>query len=692
MKTGACFTCLGYRQGCSSSGCAHAATTPQDVLCQDCLNNPRLIRDPPNLLLCGLNHTKPPIADVVLRMETWINGFSAQNLGTPIIVNFVEAPKPLQKICDKKTNELHPEPKKDESQADKPLNCKTEIIYNTSAGSARPADVKKDKVEETSRESVCYVMQLLYFGDQRVLTFYDSGANQNLVQAKLARDAGFFQFSSNPVAIGVAGGGKIITEHGQFRAIIGPCQGGKNYSLECQAVSQITSQFPLAKLDTIIDEARNNLPSDTIFPAEIGGDEVKLLIGIRQSELAPRLITSLPSGISIFESKVTDIFGSNICFGGPHEIFTEAYRTAGVNFHVSSIQSLQALFTEVASAYTNSPWAFVRDKETALCERTKSLETSVPKTADPELVLEKSSFTVVDTAIAATSIQQQKSSTAGEVELLKPHEEVVKPQEDYCYVKDCEPFDSYLQSPMPVLTKKQQAMAKLRAQSNKLATPAMPPASPLLPKLTESICGHSDTLLVSTEQESPGADAELDSGDPSQPIENGENPNSIMPAKLSPTSPESSLLSNPPTMLTSPTVLTSKVVTTGLLRSVDIKSPARRINPSKLVLSSRHYSQAQFHCTPDLPPPWSDWFGPGLCNQDRLSRGYPPTLCLSSLLRDAQPQPQYAISPFLTPPSSPPDSDSTPPPSGLTTGPTLVHPSASPGGEMWKGPTMEREL
>jgi hypothetical protein len=117
------------------------------------------------------------------------------------------------------------------------------------------------------------------------------------------------------------------------------------------------------ELGPIIKEAQDSLPPDTVFPQEIGGDEVKLLIGIKLTQLAPRLIATLPSGVSIFESKVTDVFGSNICFGGPHEVFTEAYRLLGTHFQTSSIQSLQTLFTEVASAYKDSPWVFVRDDQ-----------------------------------------------------------------------------------------------------------------------------------------------------------------------------------------------------------------------------------------------------------------------------------------------------------------------------------------
>ena len=372
MKQGSCFTCLGFRQGCNIHGCVNAATTPQDLLCQDCIRNPRLNRDPPNVLLCGLGHFKPTAQELIPRFERWINGFSARNLGAPISVNFL-------------SKSIRPEPYPEAEREKQPLcdhvppNRKVEIIYNTSTGDARPVDRKTDHVVSTSTESVGYVMQLLYFGDQKVLTLYDSGANQNIVQAKLARDAGFLQLSSEPVTIGVAGGGKIITEHGQYKAVLGPCQDGCSYSLDCQAVDQITQHFPLVNLDPIVEEARRHFPADTSLPKEIGGDEVKLLVGIRQTELTPRHLLTLPSGVCVFESKVTDVFGSNICFGGPHSVFTDAYCTLGVNSQANSIQSMQALFTEVATAYIKSPWTFIHDEEEDPCDNQRLFEYRAPE-------------------------------------------------------------------------------------------------------------------------------------------------------------------------------------------------------------------------------------------------------------------------------------------------------------------------
>ena len=366
MAQGTCFTCLGFRQGCSASGCVNAATIPRDALCQDCLNMRGRQKEPPNLLVCGLNHRKPAVQDVALLMEAWIPGFSSQALGAPIAVNFTEY-RPvsmLDKVKDRGTGPS-PEfnlPRNNEKICEKTQDKKEEIIYDTHMGTVRPVDHKRDVFADTPNEESSYVMQLLSFRNQQVLTLFDSGANQNFVQAKLAKDAGFRDLPSKPATINVAGGGEISTEHGEYMAVLGPSQDGLYHRVRCQAVEQITRPLPLVELDDIAEEARMVLPPSTRLPSKIGGDEVKLIIGIGQTRLAPRMTHSLPSGICIFESKIKDIFGSQICFGGPHQAFTRAYQKLGINLQANY---LQVLLKEIATAYIDGPQVFMC-KETPL--------------------------------------------------------------------------------------------------------------------------------------------------------------------------------------------------------------------------------------------------------------------------------------------------------------------------------------
>ena len=50
-----------------------------------------------------------------------------------------------------------------------------------------------------------------------------------------------------------------------------------------------------------------------------------------------------------------DVNQSNICFGGPHPIFTTAYCAAGF-----TVNHMDVMFTELAQSYLESPWTYVR--------------------------------------------------------------------------------------------------------------------------------------------------------------------------------------------------------------------------------------------------------------------------------------------------------------------------------------------
>ena len=56
------------------------------------------------------------------------------------------------------------------------------------------------------------------------------------------------------------------------------------------------------------------------------GGKVKLLIGIKNTNLVPVLIKTLKSGVGVYRSPFKDIFGSRIIFAGPHSAFTRGNR------------------------------------------------------------------------------------------------------------------------------------------------------------------------------------------------------------------------------------------------------------------------------------------------------------------------------------------------------------------------------
>ena len=70
-------------------------------------------------------------------------------------------------------------------------------------------------------ENSIYLMQNLRIGNSDCLTFFDSGAKTHLVDGQLAEKEKLQLISSNSTALGVIGGGTVMTEYGNFRFNLG---------------------------------------------------------------------------------------------------------------------------------------------------------------------------------------------------------------------------------------------------------------------------------------------------------------------------------------------------------------------------------------------------------------------------------------------------------------------------------------
>jgi hypothetical protein len=55
-----------------------------------------------------------------------------------------------------------------------------------------------------------------------VLTFYDSGANRNLIDGGLAESLELTVLDDTPATVNVVGGGSISTRYGAYACILGP--------------------------------------------------------------------------------------------------------------------------------------------------------------------------------------------------------------------------------------------------------------------------------------------------------------------------------------------------------------------------------------------------------------------------------------------------------------------------------------
>ncbi len=128
---------------------------------------------------------------------------------------------------------------------------------------------------------------------------------------QVAVEAGFRLLSRNTIRFGVAGGGAVDSDCGQYAAILGPDRNGDYHDVECQGVDTITGVFPRFDLMPLHETGARHLPGQCPnLPPMIGGDEVKLLISIRSTQLAPKLVLTLPGGLCVYRSMFTDVWRS----------------------------------------------------------------------------------------------------------------------------------------------------------------------------------------------------------------------------------------------------------------------------------------------------------------------------------------------------------------------------------------------
>ena len=148
-----------------------------------------------------------------------------------------------------------------------------------------------------SSEDSFYMMQTIKIGSCEATIFFDPGANVNLINGALAQQAGLAVISDKPQALSVVGGGLIRTEYGVYDLRIGDAASGVYHQVSCLGMDDVTTTFPEYNLTEIIKEFHLNKPEfdrSVPLPPRIGGSQVDILVGIKNTALIPTLVTILP--------------------------------------------------------------------------------------------------------------------------------------------------------------------------------------------------------------------------------------------------------------------------------------------------------------------------------------------------------------------------------------------------------------
>ena len=106
----------------------------------------------------------------------------------------------------------------------------------------------------------------------------------------MAEAAGFEITSSHPTSLMVVDGGNLKTKYGNYQFNLGPGINREFYEISCVVMNSVTSKFNKYDLSDICAEYTSlSDPNQSVppLPKYVGGSEVHLLLGIKNTNLDP---------------------------------------------------------------------------------------------------------------------------------------------------------------------------------------------------------------------------------------------------------------------------------------------------------------------------------------------------------------------------------------------------------------------
>ena len=201
---------------------------------------------------------------------------------------------------------------------------KNNCAYNVTDGSSiNKHDILHKITKDRGLESPLYLLQTLNVGGVPTLCMFDTGAGGEVCTTELAEKLKLEVIDPREQFIRVASGKVVPTGGCVYNTTLGPDPEGCYHEVSLTGMSRITGKINHCNLSEIIKEFKINQASTPLskecVPPYIGGTEVGLIIGVKQSCLMPDLLMVLPSGISVWRSRLKDVHGSSLMFSGLHQ-------------------------------------------------------------------------------------------------------------------------------------------------------------------------------------------------------------------------------------------------------------------------------------------------------------------------------------------------------------------------------------
>ena len=168
---------------------------------------------------------------------------------------------------------------------------------------------------------------------EELLIFYDSGCSIGAISTRAVNLVNAKPVGNGPVQLNVAGGQSFWNKYGDsdFNLTLSDGKKGLFTMLQMDFISKAFPLWDLARAyKTILEHARTvsfDLSTLPKCPPRIGGQAVDVMFGIKYLAFHPIPILSLPSGLTIFRSKLQCSNGMDGVIGGPQPAVSQAVNT-----------------------------------------------------------------------------------------------------------------------------------------------------------------------------------------------------------------------------------------------------------------------------------------------------------------------------------------------------------------------------
>ena len=292
-KTCLLFICLKKQ---TDNECLFLKVLPKGILCNACKNQGMIT----NVLLCTSH--KNDYEELASDLAEFL---PAYRKGTKISLFFLGNVNKIERALQSK-------PVRENLEA-----------FDVETGKTIPKADITFKTKEDDGGLAIYPTQHLNLNGVKVCVLWDTGALGELVKRDIAEKLNLTILDERSQSFTVAGGQVVNTKCPMYQLTLGPSDRDEYFTFPLLGVEKISHPLPEIDLEEIVTKVRKRLvsfnESKETFPEKVGGGEIDLIIGSRQSHIFPCRIYCLEDGLQIWRSPLKDCYGSNIIFSGPIE-------------------------------------------------------------------------------------------------------------------------------------------------------------------------------------------------------------------------------------------------------------------------------------------------------------------------------------------------------------------------------------